>query len=71
MSYLAGKKALSDLHIDKQVSTLDETIMKIFENFIPHETITCNGKNPPWMKKQIKSLIVEKTPSVIVPSEKC
>ena len=34
--------------------------MNIFENFIPHETITCNDKDPPWMNKQIKTLIAEK-----------
>ena len=35
--------------------------MKIFKNFTPHETITCNDKDPPWMNKQIKTLITEKT----------
>ena len=35
-------------------------IMYIFENFIPHETITCNDKDPPWMNKQIKPHISEK-----------
>ena len=34
--------------------------MNIFKNFIPHETITCNDKDPPWMNKQIKTLIAEK-----------
>ena len=34
--------------------------MNIFEHFIPHETITCNDKDPPWMNKQIKTLIAEK-----------
>ena len=33
--------------------------MNIFENFIPHETIACNGKDPPWMNKQVKALIAE------------
>ena len=35
--------------------------MNIFENFIPRETITCNNKDFPWMNKQIKTLIAEKT----------
>ena len=34
--------------------------MNIFENFIPHETITYNEKDPPLMTKQIKRLIAEK-----------
>ena len=37
--------------------------MNIFENFIPHETIACNGKDPPWMNKQIKALIAEQNAS--------
>ena len=35
--------------------------MNIFENFIPRELITCNNKDFPWMNKQIKILIAEKT----------
>ena len=27
---------------------------------IPHETITCYGKDPKWMNKRIKTLIAEK-----------
>ena len=54
-------KSLSNLDVDKQVSVFNEPIMNIFENFIPHETITCNDKDPPWMNKQIKTLVAEKT----------
>ena len=53
-------KSLSNLDVDKQVSVFNEPIMNIFENFIPHETITCNDKDPPWMNKQIKTLFAEK-----------
>ena len=34
--------------------------MNIFENFILRQTIACNDKDPPWMNKQIKTLIAEK-----------
>ena len=44
-------KSLSNLDVNKQVSVFNETIKNIFENFIPHETITCNDKDPPWMNK--------------------
>ena len=54
-------KSLSNLDVDKQVSAFNKPIMNIFENFIPHETITCNDKDPPWMNKQIKALVAEKT----------
>ena len=57
---LVMEKSLSNLDVNKQVSVFNETIMNIFENFIPHETITCNDKDPPWMNKQIKTLFAEK-----------
>ena len=31
-----------------------------WENHIPHETITCDDKDPPWFNKNIKQLIQEK-----------
>ena len=31
-----------------------------WENYIPHETITCDDKDPPWFNKNIKQLIQEK-----------
>ena len=31
--------------------------MKIFSNFIPVETITCDYRHPPWMNSFIKNLI--------------
>ena len=31
------------------------------KNFIPHETIVCDDKDPPWFNKRIKSLIQEGT----------
>ena len=47
--------------MNKQVSVFKKTIMNIFENFIPRQTIACNDKDPPWMNKQIKTLIAEKS----------
>ena len=34
--------------------------MNILSNFIPHETIICDDRDPPWFNKKIKSLIYEK-----------
>ena len=45
--------------MNKQVSAFNEMIVKALENFIPHETITCNNKDPPCMNKQIKTLVAE------------
>ena len=52
--------------MNKYVSVFNETIMYIFENFVSLETINCNEKDPPWMNKQIKTLITEKTLSINV-----
>ena len=46
--------------MNKQICVFNETITNIFENFIPHEAITFNDKDPPWMNKQIKTIISEK-----------
>ena len=29
-------------------------------NFIPHETVTCDDRDPPWINSKIKGLIQEK-----------
>ena len=31
--------------------------MNIVSNFIPHETVICDGKHPPWINTRIKNLI--------------
>ena len=36
------------------------SIKNILSNYIPHETITCDDKDPPWFNKNIKQLIQEK-----------
>ena len=31
--------------------------MNIVSNFIPHETVICDGRHPPWINTRIKNLI--------------
>ena len=31
--------------------------MNIASNFIPHETVICDGRHPPWINTRIKNLI--------------
>ena len=33
----------------------------IISNYISHETITCDYRHPPWINKDIKELILDKT----------
>ena len=42
------------------MSILDNTINNVLSNFIPHETITCDDKKPPWCNKNIINLIKNK-----------
>ena len=42
------------------VFLFNKTINNIFQNFICHETVTCDARDPPWINKKIKQLIQEK-----------
>ena len=39
------------------VVLFNKTIKNIIRNYIPHETITCDDRDPPWIIKDIKELI--------------
>ena len=42
------------------VSIFNQTIINILCNFIPHESVLLDDRDPPWMKKEIKKMINEK-----------
>ena len=48
------------LNTTEKVSFFRNTTLNILSNFIPHETIVCNDKDPSWLNRTIKSLIQEK-----------
>ena len=54
------EKAFSNAKINEKVSLSNKTILNILNNYIPHETIICDGKDPPWFNSRIKSLIGNK-----------
>ena len=54
------EKAFSNIDIDNMVSIFNQTIINILCNFIPHETVLFDDRDPPWMNKEIKKLIYEK-----------
>ena len=54
------EKAFSNTDIDKMISIFNQTIINILCNFIPHETVLFDDRDPPWMNKEIKKLIHEK-----------
>ena len=38
----------------------NKSLLNILSNFIPHEVIVCDDKDPPWFNGKVKSLINEK-----------
>ena len=46
--------------MNEKVNRFNATIKNILSNYIPHETITCDEIDPPWINKNIKQLILEK-----------
>ena len=48
------EKAFSNVDIDKMVSSFSQTIINILCNFIPHEVVLFDDRDPPWMNQEIK-----------------
>ena len=44
----------------KKVYFFTKTLLNIIQNFIQHEIIICDDRDPPWIKKEIKKLVAEK-----------
>ena len=38
----------------------NKSVLNVLSNFIPHETILCADKDPPWFNSQIKSILQAK-----------
>ena len=51
------KQHLSQTNPNKQVSVLTKTVLKIFGNFIPHETILVDDRDLPITKKHFKHFL--------------
>ena len=54
------EKALCNTSINEKVSISNKTILNVLNNYIPHEMIICDGKDPPWFTSRIKYLIESK-----------
>ena len=63
------RRAITDFNWDKtflitnvneEVSIFSNTILNILSNCLPHETIVCDDKDPPWFNRAIWSLIQKK-----------
>ena len=54
------ERAFSNTSVNEKVDIFNRTILNILSNFIPHEIIVCDDKDPPWFNNRIKTLIQEK-----------
>ena len=50
----------TNINVNEKVNLFNKTIKNIIRNYIPHETIACDDRDPPWIHKDIKELIHEK-----------
>ena len=44
-------------NVHQQVGIFKKTLLNIFYNYMPNKFILCDGKDPPWLNEEIKSLI--------------
>ena len=54
------ERAFSNTSVNEKVDIFHRTILNILSNFIPHELIVCDDKDPSWFNNRIKTLIQEK-----------
>ena len=54
------EKTFSNISVDEKAVIFNRTILNILNNYIPHETIVCNDRDPPWFNDKIRLLIKEK-----------
>ena len=54
-------RAFVNTNVNENVFILNKTIFNIPSNFIPHETLTIDDKDPHWFTKKIKNIIQEKS----------
>ena len=43
--------------MESQVSELNNLLLNVYSNYIPNKTVSCYGKDPPWMTNGIKAVI--------------
>ena len=47
-------------NVNEMVFIISKSILNVLSNFISHETLTVDDKDPPWFTKKIKNIIQEK-----------
>ena len=54
-------RAFPNTSVNEKVNIFNNTILNILSNFITHEILTCDDKDPPWFKEKVKGIIQEKS----------
>ena len=60
MDIFDWKKAFEKTSVHEKVTIFNKHILSILHDFIPHETLLGDDKDPPWPTNKIKNLINEK-----------
>ena len=60
MNGFQWKKLFPNMNVNDMVHLFNRTIKNILRNLIPHETITCDDRDPPWINSSIRRLIQDK-----------
>ena len=54
------EKSFQNIKVNDMIHLFYRTIENMFYNFIPHETTTCDDRDPPWIDNSVKRLIKDK-----------
>ena len=60
MNQFSWDNRVSNTDVNQEVHLFNQTIKNILCNFIPHETVSCDDRDSPWINSKIKGLIQEK-----------
>ena len=53
------QRSFLNTNANEKVDIFNSTILNILSNFIPHEFLVCDDKDPPWFNKKVRALIKE------------
>ena len=53
-------RLFTNANVNRLVEIFNNCITNVFNNYIPHETITIDDKDPPWLTPRIKKKISDK-----------
>ena len=60
MNEFNWERSFFNLNKNEMVYVFNTIIKNIMANFIPHEAIICDDRDPPWISNRIKKLIYER-----------